>query len=194
MTLEKKISILIVEDDLDFQYLIRRTIEQEKDMEVTGCCPEPEEALAKAVSCRPDIVLMDLSLNGSPEDGMEVSRKIRLKTDSRVLILTSYENPDTVIQAAVRGLAHGYVFKSQFEMLVETIRKTAGGITPQQHMIRSLILSCLSPAEHSIFEMMLGKQVSLQSSPKTIANQKTMILKKLDIPSQNDLIHVFSDQ
>lgn len=191
---KKKISVLIVEDDNDFQYLIRRTIEQENDMETAGCCAAPDEALEQAVSRRPDIVLVDLSLTGSPSDGMEVSRQIRLKTDSRVLILTSFENPDTVIQAAVRGLAHGYIFKSQFEMLVETIRKTAGGITPQQYMIRSLILSCLSAAEHSVFEMMLGKEVSLQSSPKTIANQKTMILKKLDIPSQNDLIHIFGSQ
>ena len=39
--------------------------------------------------------------------------------------------------------------------------------------------------------MMLGEEVNLHSSPKTIANQKTMVLKKLDLPSQNALIHIF---
>lgn len=188
---KRLISILIVEDDEDFQYLIRQTIERETDMRVAGCCASPEDALKQAITCRPDIVLMDLCLTGSASDGVEASRAIRLKTDAKVLILTSFEDQDITVRAAVRGLANGYIFKSQFELLVETIRKTAQGMTPQQYMIQSLILSCLSPAEYSIYEIMIGKELSLQSSPKTIANQKTMVLKKLDLPSQNALIHVF---
>lgn len=185
------ISIWIVEDDEDFQFLIQQTIEMETDMMVLGCSSSPEDALRNIPSHKPDIVLMDLNLNGSASDGMETSRKLRLQTDSKILILTSFEDPDIVVRAAVRGLAHGYIFKSQFELLVETVRKTAQGVTPQQHMIHSLILSCLTPAEYSVFQIMLGKELSLQSSPKTIANQKTMVLKKLDLPSQSALLHVF---
>lgn len=193
MNRNDEISILIVEDDEDFQYLIRQAIEKEASMTVAGCCAAPEEAVALARLHAPDVVLMDLNLSGSASDGIEASRQIRLQTDSRVLLLTSFEDPDTVIHAAVRGLAHGYIFKSQFGLLVESIKKTAEGTTPQQYMIRSLILSCLSPAERTIFEMMLGKDVSLQSSPKTIANQKTMVLKKLDLPGQSALVHVFGE-
>ena len=93
----------------------------------------------------------------------------------------------------MRGLAHGYIFKSHFSLLVENIRKAVQGATPEEMMIRSLILSCLSPAEYSIFEIMLGREVTLQSSPKTIANQKTMVLKKLDLPSQSALVHIFRE-
>lgn len=191
MNENRPISVLIVEDDEDFQYLIRISIEQQTDMRVAGCCISPRTALAQAISLNPDIILMDLSLSGSPTDGIEASRQIRLQTDSKVLILTSFEDPNTVVHAAVRGLAHGYIFKSQFGMLMEGIRRTAQGPTPQQHMIRSLILSCLSPTEYSVFQMMMGENVSLQSSPKTIANQKTMVLKKLDLPCQNALVHIF---
>lgn len=185
------ISVLIVEDDEDFQYLIRQTLEGETDMIPAGCCQTAEQALSLTEQLRPDVVLMDLALSGSPADGIEASRNIRLQTDAKLLLLSSYEDSDTVIHAAVRGLAHGYLFKSQFEGIVPAIRKTAAGMTPQQHMIRSLILSCLSPAEHTVFKMMLGEEVNLHSSPKTIANQKTMVLKKLDLPSQNALIHIF---
>lgn len=185
------IRILIVEDDLDFQCLIKETIESEKDMTVIGCCENPETALSQSIISRPDIVLMDLSLGGPFLEGMEASRNIRRTTDCKVLILTSFEDPDIVIEGAVRGLAHGYVFKSQFEMLVETIRQTAAGVTPQEYMIRSLILSCLSPAEKSVFDIMLGKDVELQSSPKTIANQKTMVLKKLGLGNPGELLHIF---
>lgn len=191
MNRNDEITILIVEDDEDFQYLIRQAVGRESSMTVVGCCASPEDAISLSQSLQPDVVLMDLNLSGSASDGIEASRRIRMMTDAKVLMLTSFEDPDTVIQAAVRGLAHGYIFKSQFSLLVESIKKTAEGITPQQFMIRSLALSCLSPAEYSIFEMMMGKEVSLQSSPKTIANQKTTVLKKLDLPSQNALIHVF---
>lgn len=191
MNEHRPISVLIVEDDADFQFLIRRSIDCQPDMYSVGFSSTPENALAQAISAKPDIVLMDLSLSGSPSDGIEASRQIRLHTNSKVLLLTSYEDSDTVVLAAVRGLAHGYIFKSQFGFLLEAIRRTAQGPTPQQHMIRSMILSCLSPAERSVFELMLGAEVTLQSSPKTIANQKTMVLKKLDLPSQGALIHVF---
>lgn len=187
----KPITIWIVEDDEDFQFLIQQTIEMENDMTVLGSSSTPEDALSKIPIHKPDVVLMDLNLKGSASDGMETSRQIRLQTDSKILILTSFEDPDIVVQAAVRGLAHGYVFKSQFELLVESVRKTARGVTPQQHLIHSLILSCLTPAEYSVFQIMLGKELTLQSSPKTIANQKTMVLKKLDLPSQSALLHVF---
>ena len=60
-------------------------------------------------------------------------------------------------------------------------------------MIRSLILSDLSYAERTVFDMMMGKKIELFSSPKTIANQKTTILKKLGLHSQWELNMVFGD-
>lgn len=185
------LQLVLVEDDLDFQYLIRQTVEKEADMRVLACCTSAKAAVALADAEKPDLILMDLSLNGSLSSGIEACRAIRMATDCKVLIFTSFEDPDIVIQAAVRGLAHGYVFKSQFALLTEMIRSTATGPTPQQMMIQSLILACLSPAERSVFDNLMGKDVSLHSSPKTIANQKTMILKKLDLPSVSTLIHIF---
>lgn len=188
-----KIRILIVDDDTDFQYLLKRTIGREPDMELAGIASSPEEAVSLAVRLQPHIILMDLALCGRTSDGIEASRRIRLLTDSKVLILTSFESPELVVEAAVRGFAHGYLYKSQFELLTVTIRKTFSGAMPQEHMIRALILSCLSPAEHSVFELMLGREVSLHSSPKTIANQKTMVLRKLGLNSQSELLHLFGE-
>lgn len=45
-------------------------------------------------------------------------------------------------------------------------------------MINALILSDLSDAEHSVFKMMLGGDIKLKSTPKTIYNQKSALLKK----------------
>ena len=39
----------------------------------------------------------------------------------------------------------------------------------------------------------MGKDICLQSSPKTIANQKTSLLKKLNLSSLKELRHIFKD-
>lgn len=68
------------------------------------------------------------------------------------------------------------LFKSQFEMLPETLRSTAAGPSPQELLIRALLLADLSPAERAVFSMMMGEDLHLQSSQKTISNQKTALL------------------
>lgn len=188
-----KIRILTVEDDPDFTTLILEMIGRQADMEVVGCCAGREEAVAEAKRLLPDIVLMDLNLSPTQLDGVDAAREIRIETETKVILLTAFENPRIVTDACRRAFASGYVFKSQFSFLAETIRKTANGHTPQEHLINSLILAELSPAERSILAMMMGSDLHLQSSQKTISNQKTSILKKLGLKSQKDLLHIFRE-
>ena len=129
----KKTRILFVEDDLDYRYLIERELEKEKDFELCAACSDGETAVQAALLHQPDIVLMDLSLGNSALNGAEAAREIRLQTDSRVIILTSHENYDTVIHASTQALASAYLFKSNFSVLIPTIRETARGVTPQAH-------------------------------------------------------------
>ena len=186
----EKIRVLIVEDDPDFCFLIQNTL-LTAGMEVAGIAGTAPLACRLAAERNPDIVLMDLCLTGSGLEGVEAAKTIRLQTDAKVLILPSYEDHRTIQEACCRSFAAGYIFKSQFELLVETVRKTAAGPTPQEHLIASLILSGLAPAEYSILELLMGRDIKLQSSPKTISNQKNHLLKKLGLGSQNELLHVF---
>ena len=189
-----KIRVLLAEDDLDFQLLTADEINAQEDMCLIYAASTREDAFRAARALTPDIVLMDLNLTGSYLDGIETSRDIRLATDTKVIILTSFENPEITLDACKRAFASGYVYKSQFSILVETIRKTAKGYTPQEHMINSLILADLSPAEQSVFYTLLGKELHLRSSPKTIANQKKAILHKFGLQSQQQLLHLFHDK
>lgn len=186
-----KIQILIVEDDVDFCFLIKSMLKKEETMEVVGCAFNRQDAVRLACSTQPDIVLMDLNLSSVNLDGIEASREIRLLTDAKVIILTAFENPQITIDACKNAFACAYVFKSQFSLLPETIRMAAAGFTPQEYMINSLTLSELSAAERSIFLMMLGEDIVLKSTPKTIYNQKAALLKKLHLKSQAELIHIF---
>lgn len=185
------IRILIVEDDADFCFLIKSMIAREEQMETIGCAFSRQEAVELASQLQPDIVLMDLNLSSVHLDGIETSREIRLHTDAKVIILTAFEDPQITIDACKNAFACAYVFKSQFSILPDTIRRAASGPTPQEYMINSLILSDLSAAERSVFLMMLGGDVKLKSTPKTIYNQKAALLKKLHLKSQLELAHIF---
>ena len=97
-----------------------------------------------------------------------------------------------MVQASVKAFASAYVMKSQFPLLLPTIRETAQGVTPQAHLICSALLQSLTPAEMAVFQYMLGTPVTLHSSEKTIANQQTSILRKLGLQNKQQLRHVFS--
>lgn len=186
------IRIIIVEDDPDFQYLIQQSLSAQPDLALAACCQDGEEALLAAVRIRPHIVLMDLALPADPMQGVLAARRIRLETKAKVILLTSYEDPATVVQASVNSFASAYVMKSQFPLLLPTIRETAQGVTPQAHLICSALLQSLTPAEMAVFQYMLGAPVTLHSSEKTIANQQTSILHKLGLQNKQQLRHVFS--
>ena len=188
----KRIRILAVDDDPDFQYLLEQTVGSQPDMELVAVCSDGSEAFRAVQRHCPDIVLMDLDLQNTGRDGAETAREIRLETDSKVIILTADDDPSTVIDASVRAFASGYVFKSQFALLLPTIRETAEGPTPQSHLICAALLSSLTSAERAVFYNLIGKDVAFHSSTKTIANQQTSLLRKLGLPNKQTLRHIFS--
>ena len=158
------IRIMLVEDDLDYRYLIEQALRREADFELCTSCTDGKSAVQTALMEQPDIVLMDLCLAHSPIDGAEASRQIRLQTDARVIILTSREDFETVIRAG----------------------------TSQAHLICSALLAPLTDAERSVLRRLLGEDVRLHSSSKTISNQQTGILRKLGLPGKKELTHIFS--
>lgn len=185
------IKVLIVEDDEDFIFLTEKLLKKQKDIEVVGLCSDKKEVLPMVHAQQPDIVLMDLNLGVSTMDGIKLSRQIRIQTDAKVLILTASDTPEMIFKAAEEAFASGYIFKSQLTFLVDNIRAAAEGHTAQEYLIASAALSCLSEAEKAVFHIMMGRKNTLLSSPKTIANQKGRIVKKLGLENQKELVHVF---
>lgn len=186
------IRIVVVEDDPDFQYLIRQSLSVHPDFELAACCRDGEGAYLACLREKPHVVLMDLALPADPMEGATAARRIRLETRAKVILLTSYEDPTTVVRASVEAFASAYVLKSQFSLLVPTIREAARGVTPQSHLICSALLQSLTPAELTVFQHMLGTPVTLRSSGKTIANQQTSVLHKLGLQNKQQLRHVFA--
>lgn len=187
-----QIRVMVVEDDPDFRYLIQQVLAAQPDFVPAGFYAGGEEACRAAPNACADVVLMDLNLSRGRLDGADAARRIRVETDSRIVILTSFDAPETVIRASIQAFASAYVLKSQFPLLVPTIRETARGLTPQSHLICAALLAQLTAAELAVFQHMMGWNITLHSSGKTIANQQTGVLRKLGLSSRRELRHVFS--
>ncbi|WEG09419.1 response regulator transcription factor [Microbacterium horticulturae] len=96
------------------------------DVDVVGAAADGEEAVALAVSQKPDVVLMDLRMPRL--DGAAATARIAADVPTAaVLVLTTYAD-DVSISAALRTGAKGYLTKDAGRAeLAAAVRATAAG-------------------------------------------------------------------
>lgn len=93
----EKALVLIVED----QVLIAKSIEAmviDHGMEVLGICKSGEEAIAIAEQHTPDIVIMDIRLQGKL-DGIQTAKELQLNERIPIIYLSDYTDKGTVRRA-----------------------------------------------------------------------------------------------
>ena len=103
-----KIKILIVEDE----YIIAEDIKRSLlilNYEVIATLSKGEEAIAFVNSQKPDLILMDIMLQGDIT-GLEAARRINEKLDIPIIFLTGYAN-ESILQEATKANPFGYLLK-----------------------------------------------------------------------------------
>jgi DNA-binding NarL/FixJ family response regulator len=122
------IRVLLADDQALLRSAFRVLVDSEPDMEVVGEAPDGAEAVRLAKEQRADVVLMDIRMPGT--DGLAATRMISADPDLaevRVVILTTFEVDDYVVQS-LRAGASGFLGKgSEPEELLNAIRTAAGG-------------------------------------------------------------------
>jgi DNA-binding NarL/FixJ family response regulator len=118
---------MIVDDHEVVRMGLRAALEVEADFTVVAEASSGKEAIAKARAHQPDIVLMDVRMDGG-HDGIEACREIRSELPgTQVLMLTSFAEEETVVAALLAGAA-GYVLKNVARArLLEALRSVARG-------------------------------------------------------------------
>ena len=120
------IRILLVDDQALFREGLRILLEQRSHLQIVAEAGDGEQAIAAARFHQPDIILMDLRMPRL--NGVEATRRINAEMpDSRVIVLTTFEDDEEVYEALSAG-AVGYLLKaSPSERVVEAIELTAAG-------------------------------------------------------------------
>jgi putative two-component system response regulator len=104
----EKASVLVVEDEAVVAMDIEAAL-QDMDYEVIGTASTGEEAIAKALESRPDVVLMDIRLRGEM-DGIEAAGRIRAAAPIPVIYLTAFADNELIARAKVTE-PFGYILK-----------------------------------------------------------------------------------
>jgi DNA-binding NarL/FixJ family response regulator len=136
---EHPLRLLIAEDHVVVRQALRVMLEMEPDLEVVGEAPNGEQALSLAHELKPDLVLMDIRMEGM--DGVEATRRLRQELPHvGVLVLTGY-GEDAVLLKAVEAGAHGFLLKDASAAEVkEAIQRVVRGeslVTPS--LLRRLL-------------------------------------------------------
>jgi DNA-binding NarL/FixJ family response regulator len=122
------IRVLLVDDQVLIRSGFAALIDTTEDIEVVGEAADGTEAVARALSTRPDVIVMDIRMPGC--DGISATETILRHPDlreSRVLVLTTFESDDHLL-SALRAGASGFLGKGvDPEELLDAIRVVAAG-------------------------------------------------------------------
>ena len=198
--------VLIADDQTLFRSGLARLLDGDERVNVVGEAADGLEAVQKVSSVKPDIVLMDLRMPNL--DGIEATRKILAEhPEVKVMILTTFEADNNVIQALKVG-ASGYILKdSHADAIVASILAVAAGEQVMSGAVAGRVLEILTGTttpkefyggltvrEIEILKMlasgMANKQIAykLKISEKTVRNHVSNMYDKLQIDDRSQAV------
>jgi DNA-binding NarL/FixJ family response regulator len=195
------ISVLLVDDHELFRAGLRSRLDNESDITPVGDAGTAEQAIVKARSLQPDLVLLDLVL--PRKSGCEaIPELMKVSPESKVLIVSSQTAPSLVRQAIAAGAA-GYVCKRASDgELVSAIRRIAAGeryLDPD--LGASLVVAEASPAldpiserERDVLHLLalgytnqeIGRKLFI--SVRTVDTHRANIMRKLRLATRAELV------
>jgi DNA-binding NarL/FixJ family response regulator len=197
--MQKKITVLLVDDHSLVRRGFRRMLEDEPDMEVVGEAGDGEESVKLAKQLHPQVVVMDCALPRM--NGLEATRQIIENSPDTSVLMLSMHSESTWVRQAIEAGAKGYVLKNAMDLeLGPAIRKIAAGETvfdpkvEQKTALRGERSAALTQRELEVLQMIVdGKSnkeiaVALDLSANTVAVHRANIMNTLGIHKTAELV------
>jgi DNA-binding NarL/FixJ family response regulator len=198
------VRILVVDDHAIFREGVKLLLQREADMQIVGEAAAADAALALAARDQPNVILLDLDLEGF--DALDIVESLQaVAPAARIVVLTGMRSPELQGRALRLG-AKGFVLKEQSaELLVRAIRKVVAGElwfdrgTVEEAVTRLMKGEADAPAvnltarELEIVRLIgeglkndaIGKRLFI--SEKTVRNHLTTIFEKVGV---EDRLHL----
>ena len=194
------IRVLVADDHAIVRTGIRHVLENQPGFAVAGEASNGAEALALAAELRPDVAVIDISMPGI--SGLDTAAELRRQSpDTRVLILSMYDNTEYV-REALRAGVHGYLLKdSAAAELGDAIRSVCRGETffspPVARQLGAALrddsraadgtLALLTARERQVLSGVARGQTNkeiaheLGISHRTVESHRESLMRKLDV-------------
>ncbi len=187
----KKSTIMLVDDHPLLRKGLTQLLAFEDDLEVIAEASSGAEAIDLAVEDEPDLIILDLHMQGM--DGLQTLTKLRDRgITSRIIMLTVSDADDDVLTAIGQG-ADGYLLKdTDPDMLLEQIKQAVGGKMVLSEAVTKVLAAAIRrPAARPASELdaLTGREVEiLECIAKGMSNK--VIARELDISDGTVKVHV----
>jgi DNA-binding NarL/FixJ family response regulator len=208
------IKVMLIDDHQTLLWGLERLIEGERPrMEVVAAATDGETALAKAQYLAPDVILLDLDLDG--KSGLDLVPQLNAVSTARILILTA-QREQAILDRAMLAGARGIVRKdADARQVLEAIAKVHAGelwldqgslgrlfselVVPQARGLRRDLeedrKASLTNRERKIISVMLSENAAssavlagrLYIAEHTLRNHLTSIYHKLGVANRLEL-------
>ena len=202
----KKIKVLVVEDHRLVREGLVNLLRVSPEIEVVSEASNGEEAVAKAASLKPDIILMDISMPGM--NGITATKVIKKDNPDIGVIMLTMLDQETYVYEAVKAGATGYLLKNAgFEELVKAIKEVfKGGATlhpdAQAQLLKEYVFLArsnqdtygLSNREMEVLQLladgMSNKEIAAQLyiSNQTVKTHIAHIFNKLGVSDRTEAV------
>lgn len=203
-----KLRIFLADDHAVLREGLVVLINAQHDMEVVGQAGDGRAVLQQTVDCRPDVVVLDISMPGL--NGMQLTEQLKHACpEVRVVVLTRHTEPGYVRHMLQLG-AGGYVLKqADAEELIAAIRAVAAGGTYLDSSLAGRVVhnfvrtqgqssfvqdSDLSEREADVVRLTAqgysNKEIATQLgiSVKTVDTYKARAMEKLGLRTRAELV------
>ena len=106
-----KLKVFVVDDHPIVRQGLAQMINREPDLTVCGEAEEAAPALHAITDVKPDILIVDISLNGP--DGLDLLKNVRLRYPSLPVLILSMHDESIYAERALRAGANGYIMKHE---------------------------------------------------------------------------------
>jgi DNA-binding NarL/FixJ family response regulator len=206
--LSRKYKVLIVDDHPIVRQGISQLIDQEPDFSTCSQAGSAQETLAQMESNPPDILLVDISLDGI--SGLELIKLLKNRNYKAPILVLSMHDESLYAERALRAGAKGYVMKQEAtEKVLTAIRQVLQGeLYLSEHMQEKILqqilsgdagglspIDLLSDRELEVFRLIGHGNASsdiarkLSRSVKTVETHRSHLKDKLGLKNAAELTH-----
>ena len=198
--MKNKIKVLIADDHAMVRMGLASLLDTEPDIEVVGEAENGEVAVRKALSLKPDVIVMDLMMPG--KDGTAATVEVmRAQPETKVLLLTSFGTADGVAHALEAGATGAMMKNADISELVAAIRTIAAGgravspeirhfmeIDPPISRLTSRQSEILAAVVRGLTNDDIAKLFSIQRS--SVKDHLTAIFAKLGASNRSEAVSI----
>jgi two-component system, NarL family, response regulator NreC len=199
--------ILLADDHVTMRHGLRLLIDGETDMKVIAEASDGHAAIEKAISLKPDVIVMDISMPGM--NGLVATRALKQYLPGVAIVTLTRHGDDAYLQELLRAGASGYVLKQSAPTeLLQAIRAAAAGGQYLDSTLTARVTArvlgradkvkgpaaTLSERESEVLRLIasgysnkeIARQLSL--SVKTVEAHKANAMRKLGLGGRIDIV------